>query len=209
MKDLKRQSRGFMTAQTYSYCWRRLPECSWQLVKWLMCVDLRAPSVNTLFMFHFAHKRVSVNRTDLEQLGVKLRSILEIVGKYRENGGLRALDYRVERFCLYVRALFCPCLFDTPQSSSGPSPLKWKLSKSCMVTHYGLALSKVRRMPTRYSKPFRTSAVCATSFRWVCFITGKAVRVHWSLPKDWYPAAYRSKSRGDLQGNFPKAWIMS
>ena len=53
-------------------------------------------------MFHFAHQRVSANRTDLEQLGVKLQSILLIISKYRENGGLRALDYRVENFCLYV-----------------------------------------------------------------------------------------------------------
>jgi hypothetical protein len=53
-------------------------------------------------MFYSSHQRVSANRTDLEQLGVKLRSILSIVGKYRENGGLRALDYRVEKFCLYV-----------------------------------------------------------------------------------------------------------
>jgi hypothetical protein len=75
-------------------------------------------------MFYFAHQRVSANRTDLEQLGVKLRSILSIVGKYRENGGLRALDYRVERFCLYVGSSFCPCLFDASESSSGPSPLK-------------------------------------------------------------------------------------
>jgi hypothetical protein len=70
--------------------------------------------VNALLMFHFAHQRVSANRTDLEQLGVKLQSILSIISKYRENAGLRALDYRVEKFCLYVWSSFCPCLFDDP-----------------------------------------------------------------------------------------------
>ncbi|KIM76573.1 hypothetical protein PILCRDRAFT_641534 [Piloderma croceum F 1598] len=68
--------------------------------------------------------RVSANRRDLEQLGVKLRSILSIVGKYRENGGLRALDYRIGKFCLWVGSSFCPYLFDAPKSSSGPSILK-------------------------------------------------------------------------------------
>ena len=61
--------------------------------------------------FGFAHQRVSANRTDLQQLEVKLRSILSIIGKYRENGGLRALDNRVETFCLLVESSFVPCLF--------------------------------------------------------------------------------------------------
>jgi len=89
-----------------------------------MCVDLCALPVNTLLLFHFAHQRVSENRTDLEQLGVKLRSILSIVDKYRENDGLRALDCRVERFCLYVESSFSSYPFDAPESSSGPSTLK-------------------------------------------------------------------------------------
>lgn len=69
-----------------------------------MCVDLCALLVNILLMtFHFAHLRVSANRTDLEQLKVKLfQSILSIIIKYREDGGLRALDCGIERFCLYV-----------------------------------------------------------------------------------------------------------
>jgi hypothetical protein len=71
--------------------------------------------------FHFAHQRVSANRTDLEQLGVKLQYILSIISKYQENGGLPALDYRVKIFCLYVGFSFCPCLFD---ASSGPSTLR-------------------------------------------------------------------------------------
>ena len=62
----------------------------------------RALRVNTLIMILIAYQRVSANRMDLEQLGVKLQSILSIISKYRENGGLRALDYRVEKFCLYV-----------------------------------------------------------------------------------------------------------
>jgi hypothetical protein len=72
----------------------------------------------------FTHQRVSANRTDLEQLGVKLQSILSIISKYREHGGLRALDHRVEIFCLYVGSSFCPCLFDAPESSSGPLTFK-------------------------------------------------------------------------------------
>ena len=91
-------------------------------------VDVRgscALCVNTLMTFHFTHQRVSANRTDLEQLRVKLQSILSIIRKYRENDGLRALDYRVENFCLYVvESRFCPCLFDAPESSSGPSTFK-------------------------------------------------------------------------------------
>ena len=59
-------------------------------------------------MFHFTHQRVSANRTDLEQLGLKLQSILSIICKYRENDGLSALDYRVENFCLYVGSSICP-----------------------------------------------------------------------------------------------------
>ena len=89
-----------------------------------MCVDLCHLRVNTLLTFHFAHQRVSANRTDLEQLEVKLQSILSIISKYRENDGLRALDYRIEKFCLYVGSSFCPYLFDAPESSSGPSTLK-------------------------------------------------------------------------------------
>ena len=67
-----------------------------------------------LLTFHFTHQRVSANRTDLKQLGVKLQSILLIISRYRENGGLRTLDYRIEKFCLYVGSSFCPCLFDAP-----------------------------------------------------------------------------------------------
>ena len=59
-------------------------------------------------MFHFVHQRVSTNRTDLEQLKVKLQSILSIIRKYRENDGLSALDYRVENFSRYVGSSFCP-----------------------------------------------------------------------------------------------------
>jgi hypothetical protein len=75
-----------------------------------MCVDLCALRANTLMTFYITHQRVTTNRTDLEQLGVKLHSILSIISKYRENGGLRALDYRVEKFSLYVGSSFCPCL---------------------------------------------------------------------------------------------------
>ena len=80
--------------------------------------------VNALLTFHFVHQRVSANRKDLEQLGVKLQSILSIISKYQENGGLRALDYRVEKFCLYVESSFCPYLSDAPEYSSGPSTFK-------------------------------------------------------------------------------------
>ena len=89
-----------------------------------MCVDLCDLCANTLITFHITHQRVSANRTDLEQLGVKLHSILSILSKYRENGGLRALDYRVEKFCLYVGSSFSPCLFDAPEYFSGPSTFK-------------------------------------------------------------------------------------
>jgi ATP-dependent Lon protease len=69
-----------------------------------MCVDHMCSTckyvVNTLLTFHFARQSVSANRTDLEQLTVKLQSIRSIISKYREHGGLRALDHRVENFCL-------------------------------------------------------------------------------------------------------------
>jgi hypothetical protein len=87
-------------------------------------VDVRESAVLYVLTVHFAHQRVSANRTDLEQLAVKLQSILSIISKYRENGGLRALDYRVENFCLYVGSSFCPCPFDATESSSGPSTSK-------------------------------------------------------------------------------------
>ena len=89
-----------------------------------MCVDLCALRANTLITFHITHQRISANKADLEQLGVKLHSILSIISKYKENGGLRALDYRVEKFCLYVRYPFCLSLFDVPESSSGLSTFK-------------------------------------------------------------------------------------
>ena len=75
-----------------------------------MCVDLCTLRVNTLITFHITYQRVSANSTDLEQLRVKLQSILSIISQYRDNGGLRALDYRVKKFCLYVESSFCPCL---------------------------------------------------------------------------------------------------
>ena len=125
MKGWKWQSKGFTTFQAHSHRCRRLPEYCWQLVKLLMCVDLCTLRVNTLISFHITYQRVSANSTDLEQLRVKLQSILSIISKYRDNGGLRALDYRVEKFCLYVESSFCPCLFDVPESSSlGPSTFK-------------------------------------------------------------------------------------
>ena len=67
-------------------------------------MDLGSLRVSTLIMILISHQRVSANRTDLELLGVKLQSILSIISKYRENGALRALDYRVEKFCLYVES---------------------------------------------------------------------------------------------------------
>ena len=79
-----------------------------------MCVDLCVIHVNTLLTFHFAHQRVSANRMDLERLGVKLQSIISTISRYRENGGIRALDYRVEKFCLYVGSSFCPLLLLNP-----------------------------------------------------------------------------------------------
>ena len=76
-------------------------------------VDVRGSlysHVNILIMFHITNQRVLANTTDLEQLRVKLQSILSIISKYQDNGGIRALDYRVEKFCLYIKCSFCPCL---------------------------------------------------------------------------------------------------
>ena len=86
-----------------------------------MCVNLCALRVNRLLTLQFSHQRVSANRTDLEQLEVKLQSILSIISKYRENGGLRALDYRVKNFCRYVASLFCSRPFDVPPQGHRPS----------------------------------------------------------------------------------------
>ena len=75
--------------------------------------------------FHMTYQKVSANMTDLEQLSLKLHSILSIISKYRDNGGLWALDYRVEKFCLCVESSFYPCQFDIPESSFlGPSTFK-------------------------------------------------------------------------------------
>ena len=88
-----------------------------------MYVDLRSLHVNTLLTFHFFKQGVSGNRTDLDQLAVKLQSILSIISKYRENGGLRALDYRVKDFSLYVgSSFFCSCLFNSPEFPQGHRP---------------------------------------------------------------------------------------
>ena len=116
------------------------------IVRLLKCVNLCALRVNTLLTFHFAHQRVSANGTDLERLGVKVQSVLSIISKYRKNGGLCALDYWVEKFCLYVGSSVHVCL-TLLKSSSEPSNFKWMRSKSWMVAQWGLALSKVWRMP--------------------------------------------------------------
>ena len=86
-------------------------------------VDVRgscALGVNTLIIIYITHQRVSANRTDLEKLGVKLQSIVSIISKYQDNGGLRALDSRVEKFSLYVYLVFifvhvCLTLLNPPQ----------------------------------------------------------------------------------------------
>lgn len=79
----------------------------------------------------------------------KIVYILSIISKYWENGGLRALDYRVKIFCLYVESLFCSCLFDAPPQGHQPS-------NKCGRKLDGNSLSKVRRMPTRCWRSFRT-----------------------------------------------------
>jgi len=82
-------------------------------------MDLCALPVNELSMSCLAYQRVSANRTDLEQLAMKLQAILSIVDKYRENDDLCTLDYQVENFCLCVGSLPCSCLFEAaefPQS---------------------------------------------------------------------------------------------
>ena len=72
-------------------------------------VDVRGSMCSICkYVINVPHQRVSANRTDLEQLRVKLQSILSIISSYRDNGGLRALDYRVEKFCVYVFVLSMP-----------------------------------------------------------------------------------------------------
>ena len=66
--------------------------------------------------FILPFQKVSANKTDLEQLRVKLQSILSIISKYRENDGLPALAYRVENFCLYVRSY----VLSMPNSLTNP-----------------------------------------------------------------------------------------
>jgi hypothetical protein len=63
-----------------------------------MCVDLCALRVNALLT---VHQRVLANRKDLEQLGVRLQSILLIISKYRKTAvyvhwitGLKILPVR-------------------------------------------------------------------------------------------------------------------
>ena len=69
-----------------------------------MCVDNCILRVDSLITVYFIHQRVSGNRADLEQLRVKLQSILSIISKYQRNDGLRALDSRVKKLCEYVRS---------------------------------------------------------------------------------------------------------
>lgn len=82
-----------------------------------MAVDVRGSicynvlPVDELLM-SFAYQRVSANKTELEQLTVKLWSIRSIVEKYQEHNGLRALDHRVEFFCQSVNSSSCLYIID-------------------------------------------------------------------------------------------------
>ena len=67
-----------------------------------MCVDNCTLRLDTLITVYFTHQRDSGNRADLEQLRMKLQSILSIISKYQKNDGLRALDSRVKKLCEYV-----------------------------------------------------------------------------------------------------------
>jgi hypothetical protein len=57
----------------------------------------RIPLINDS-SFVSANQSVSANRKDLEGLHGKLEAILSIVRKYKDHGGLRGLDHRIEMF---------------------------------------------------------------------------------------------------------------
>ena len=91
----------------------------------------------------------------------------------------RTCNYRVENFVCTSGLSFCPCLFDAPEILLRAIDLQINAVKSCTVIHCGLALSKVRRMPTWYWRSFGISADYVMSFRWVFRITDQAVLVYW------------------------------
>ena len=74
--------------------------------------------------FILADQRVLDNKKELEELKAKLDTILLIVGKYKNDGGLGAINHRIENFCECV-ASSCisvifhirPC-FPVPSSSN-------------------------------------------------------------------------------------------
>ena len=61
--------------------------------------------------FILAGQTVLGNKKELEDLKAKLEAILSIVGKYKEHGGLSAINHRIENFCRCVASSYFLVIF--------------------------------------------------------------------------------------------------
>ena len=172
----------------------------------LRCVPLAVPNLieSQANYMAFGHHRLPLSgRNDSDRASLQHY-------KYRGNSCLRALDYRVKNFTCTSGLSFCPCLFDAPEillRAIDSDLLINAVEKLC-----GLALLKVRRMPTRYWRSFGTSAVYVTSFRWVFGITDQAVLVYWLRHTKINTQLHTTVKVEEIfkviyQGNLPELWI--
>ena len=74
--------------------------------------------------FIFVDQTVLDNEKELDELKAKLETILLIVGKYKKDGGIGAINHRIENFrecvassCILVIFHIHPC-FPVPSSSN-------------------------------------------------------------------------------------------
>jgi hypothetical protein len=100
-------------------------------------------------------QRASTHKDDLEELEVKLKAILSIVNEYKQCGGMEVVRHRIESFCECVKYSICLCCSNLYHSFSGPSNYKRMLSNTCAIVQQGSVLQRIRRMQTRYPRPFK------------------------------------------------------
>jgi hypothetical protein len=62
------------------------------------------------------------NKKELEDLKAKLEAILSIVEKYKEHGGLGAINHRIENFCQCVASSCFSVIFNIRHAFQGHHP---------------------------------------------------------------------------------------
>jgi hypothetical protein len=73
--------------------------------------------------FILADQSVLENKKELEDFKAKLEAILSIVEKYKEHGGLGAINHRIENFCQCVASTCFLVIFHTHTFQSHHPPI--------------------------------------------------------------------------------------